>query len=366
MPAQRPERISFVQTRALQEPATPGGSAMSGYRSSNRLVVRLAGLWAVTAAVLPFAVTAPAQAQEFPTGVVRHRRAVSAGRLRRSAGALPARRSLQKQWGKPVIIENKPGAGTTVGAAFVATQKPDGHTLYLASTSHTVTPSLYKSLPYDPIKSFEPISMISSSPFLALVKGDSAVNSLAELTALVKSKPGTMSWASSGVGAGPYLSGQLFRTKSGLDVVHVPFTGTPPSLNAVIGGHVNYVLADITSLPLVRSGQLKVAGRHHAEAVAAAAGRADLRRGRRSRAWRCRTGARSSCRPARRRTSPRSSTASIVKALEQPEVQGELRKARLRAAPSTREELDRVLPLRNAEIRRGHQECRHPAELMGT
>jgi tripartite-type tricarboxylate transporter receptor subunit TctC len=123
-----------------------------------------------------------------------------------------------------------------------------------------VTPSLYKSLPYDPIKSFEPISLISTSPFLALVKGDSAVNSLAELTALVKSKPGTMSWASSGVGAGPYLSGELFRTRGSLDVVHVPFTGTPPSLNAVIGGHVNYVLADITSLPLIRSGQLKALG----------------------------------------------------------------------------------------------------------
>jgi tripartite-type tricarboxylate transporter receptor subunit TctC len=95
------------------------------------------------------------------------------------------------------------------------------------------------------------------SPFQVLVKGDSGVNSLADLVRLVKSKPGTMSWASSGVGAGPYLSGQLFKTKSGLDVVHVPFTGTPPSLNAVIGGHVDYVFADITALPLIRSGQLR-------------------------------------------------------------------------------------------------------------
>jgi tripartite-type tricarboxylate transporter receptor subunit TctC len=120
-----------------------------------------------------------------------------------------------------------------------------------------VTPSLYKSLPYDPIKSFEQISMVSSSPFLAAVKGDSPIKSLADLVKLAKDKPGAMSWASSGVGAGPYLSGELFKTKSGIDVVHVPFTGTPPSLNAVIGGHVNYVLCDITSLPLVRSGQLR-------------------------------------------------------------------------------------------------------------
>ena len=119
-----------------------------------------------------------------------------------------------------------------------------------------MTPSLYKTLPYDPIKSFEPVSMISSSPFLALVKGDSEIRTLADLAREAKAKPG-MSWASSGVGAGPHLSGTLFKTKSGLDVTHVPFTGTPPSLNAVVGGHVDYVFADITSLPLIRSGQLR-------------------------------------------------------------------------------------------------------------
>ena len=195
----------------------------------------------------------PSRALDYPTGVVRLVIPYQPGGSAEAQARLLAN-ELQKQWGKPVIIENKPGAGTTVGAAYVATQKPDGYTLYLASTSHTVTPSLYKSLPYDALKSFEQVSMVSVSPFQVLVKGDSEVKTLADLVALVKSKPGTMSWASSGVGAGPYLSGQLFMTKSGLDAVHVPFNGTPPSLNAVIGGHVNYVFADITALPLVRSG----------------------------------------------------------------------------------------------------------------
>jgi tripartite-type tricarboxylate transporter receptor subunit TctC len=198
----------------------------------------------------------PSRALDFPTGVVRIVIPYPPGGSAEAQARFLAA-ELQKQWGKPVIIENKPGAGTTIGAAFAAQARPDGHTLYLASTSHTVTPSLYKSLPYDPIKSFEQISMISMSPFQALVKGDSSINSLADLVQLVRSKPGTMNWASSGVGAGPYLSGELFKTKSGLDVVHVPFTGTPPSLNAVIGGHVNYVFADITALSLIRSGQLK-------------------------------------------------------------------------------------------------------------
>jgi tripartite-type tricarboxylate transporter receptor subunit TctC len=199
---------------------------------------------------------APSRALDFPSGVVRIVVPyLPGGSAEAQARFLAA--ELQKQWGKPVIIENKPGAGTTVGAAYAATQKPDGLTLYLASTSHTVTPSLYKSLPYDPIKSFEPISLISSSPFLVLVKGDSALNSLADLAALAKSKPGILSWASSGIGAGPHLSGELFKTKAGIDVVHVPFTGTPPSFNAVLGGHVEYVFGDITALPLIRSGQLK-------------------------------------------------------------------------------------------------------------
>jgi tripartite-type tricarboxylate transporter receptor subunit TctC len=216
----------------------------------------LARVLAAVTAALVLAAAAPAVALDFPTGVVRIVVPyLPGGSAEAQARFLAA--ELQKQWGKPVIIENKPGAGTTIGAAYVASQKPDGTTLYIASTSHTVTPSLYKTLPYDPIQSFDQISMVSSSPFLALVKGDSEINSLADLAKLAREKPGTLSWASSGVGAGPHLSGELFKTKAGLDVVHVPFTGTPPSFNAVVGGHVTYVFGDITSLPLILSKQLK-------------------------------------------------------------------------------------------------------------
>ncbi len=195
------------------------------------------------------------------------------------------------------------------------------------------------------------------------MKGDSAVNSLADLTALVKSKPGTMSWASSGVGAGPYLSGELFRTKGSLDVVHVPFTGTPPSLNAVIGGHVNYVLADITSLPLVRSGQLKALAVTTPKRspllpdvpTFAEAGVPGVEVSNWS----------SIIVPA---GTPADVTAflnrSIVKALEQPEVKASYEKLGFVPAALDPRGARRVLPLRDAEIRRGHQECRHPAELM--
>lgn len=209
------------------------------------------------ATVAWFAVSpTPSHALDFPTTTVRIIVPYLPGGSAESQTRFLAS-ELQKQWDKPVIIENKPGAGTTIGAAYVASAKPDGYTLYVASTSHTVAPSLYKSLPYDAIKSFEPVSIISNSPFLLLVKGDSPVNSVADLVKAAKAKPATMSWASSGVGAGPYLAGQLFQSKSSLDVVHVPFNGAPPSFNAVMGGHVDYVFGDITSLPLIRSGQLK-------------------------------------------------------------------------------------------------------------
>ena len=164
---------------------------------------------------------------------------------------------LQSQWGQPVVIENKPGAGTTVGAAYVAASKADGYTLYVASTSHTITPSLYKNLSYDAVYSYEPITMISSSPFLVSIKADSPLNSVQDLINLAKSNPGKMSWSSSGVGGGPHLSGEILKSTTSVNTIHIPFNGFSPSVNAVIGGHVDYVFSDITVLNLIRSGELK-------------------------------------------------------------------------------------------------------------
>lgn len=212
-------------------------------------------IWTAVAALLAL-MPCTSRALDYPTTFVRIVVPYLPGGSAETQARILAE-ELQKQWDKPVIIENKPGAGTTIGAAFVANAKPDGLTLYIASTSHTVVPSLYKKLAYDPITSFEPISLISASPFLVLVKNGSGINTLADLVAKAKASPGTMSWASSGIGAGPHLSGELFKAKAKIDVVHVPFTGAPPSFQAVLGGHVDYVLGDITALPLVRSGALK-------------------------------------------------------------------------------------------------------------
>jgi tripartite-type tricarboxylate transporter receptor subunit TctC len=165
---------------------------------------------------------------------------------------------LQKKWGKPVILENKPGAATTIGAAFVANAAPDGYTLYIASTSHTITPSLYKSLPYDAIKSFEPVSLLATSPFLLMVAANSPIKTVDELVKAAKAKPGTLTFATSGNGGSTHLAAELFKSRAGIDTIHIPFNGAPPSFTAVLGGHVDYVVGDITALPLAKEGQMRV------------------------------------------------------------------------------------------------------------
>ncbi len=164
---------------------------------------------------------------------------------------------LRKQWNQPVIIENKPGAGTIVGATAAANAQPDGYTLYVASTSHTILPGLHKSLSFDPIKSFVPISMIANSPILLLVNPSSGINSLSELTEIAKKKPGTLNYASPGLGTSPQFAGELYKSNAGVDAVHIPFNGTSASTSALLGAKVDYIAADISALELIQAGQLK-------------------------------------------------------------------------------------------------------------
>jgi tripartite-type tricarboxylate transporter receptor subunit TctC len=165
--------------------------------------------------------------------------------------------ALKEQWGKPVIIENKPGAGTVIGAVYAASANLDGYTLYMALGAFTIVPHLHKSRSYDPTTSFDPVSLVSTSFFLLLVSPKSGIGSLAQLVALAKSKPGQVTFASQGIGGTPHLLGELFKTKAGIDVIHVPYTGAPASFSAVVSGDVNYVIGDVTAVPLVKGGLLK-------------------------------------------------------------------------------------------------------------
>ena len=144
--------------------------------------------------------------------------------------ARPLAQQLTGQWPEPVIIVSKPGAGTTVGAAYVAASNPDGYTLYIAATSHAISGSLHPELRYDPLKSFTGISLVFSSPFILAVAAKSGIHNLGELIARAKQNPGKLNYGSSGVGAGPHLSGEIFKKYAAVDVTHVPFNGSAAPL----------------------------------------------------------------------------------------------------------------------------------------
>ncbi len=158
--------------------------------------------------------------------------------------------------GQPVVIENKPGAGATIATAYVAQQPADGYTLLLASTSHTITPALYQNLSYDAVGSFAPLSLLSTSPLLLLVRSDGPAT-LAELIARAKARPGALTYSTSGIGASPHLSAELFRLMARIEVTHVPFNGSAPAATALLGGHVDFCLGDASALPILAAGQLR-------------------------------------------------------------------------------------------------------------
>ncbi len=222
----------------------------------NRLVQRRAVMALSLTALLTGGLLGAAQAQDFPSRAVRIIVPFPPGGSAEQQARLLAV-GLTDLWKQPVIIENKPGAGATLGAAYAAAATPDGYTLYFASTSHTITPSLYPSLPYHPVRSFAPISMVSISPLIITVPADMKVSNLADFIALAKANAGKFNYATSGTGGSPHLAGELFRIRANIDVTHIPTKGTAPALTALLGGHVDYMIADMSAVPHYRAGKLK-------------------------------------------------------------------------------------------------------------
>jgi tripartite-type tricarboxylate transporter receptor subunit TctC len=161
--------------------------------------------------------------------------------------------------GQPVIIENKPGAGGGVGAEFTAKSAPDGYTIMGGTIStHAINASLYKSLPYDPVKDFVAITLIARVPNMLVINPSVPAKDVKELIALLKANPGKYSFASSGNGTSQHLSGELFKSMSGTDMQHIPYKGSPPALQDVVGGQVAMTFDNITTaLPLAKAGKLR-------------------------------------------------------------------------------------------------------------
>jgi len=165
---------------------------------------------------------------------------------------------LGKALGQPVIIENRGGAGGSVGTGAVARATPDGYTLLSCSSAFVVNPSLYANVPYDPIKDFIPIMVIGASPNVFVVPAQSKIQTMQELIAEAKANPGKMNWTSPGVGTTPQLAGELLKLKLGLEMTHIPYAGAGPANNAVLAGLVDFYVANYGSLTgLLSSGKVR-------------------------------------------------------------------------------------------------------------
>jgi tripartite-type tricarboxylate transporter receptor subunit TctC len=164
--------------------------------------------------------------------------------------------------GQPVIVENKPGAGGGLGADFVAKSAPDGYTVLGGTIStNAINATLYKELPYDPVKDFVPITLIARVPNMLVVNNDVPAKTVAELIALMKKNPGKYTFASSGNGTSQHLSGELFKGMAGVDMQHIPYKGSPPALQDVMGGSVTMTFDNITTAwPLAKGGKLRALG----------------------------------------------------------------------------------------------------------
>ncbi|HEX2829787.1 MAG TPA: tripartite tricarboxylate transporter substrate binding protein [Burkholderiales bacterium] len=166
---------------------------------------------------------------------------------------------LSAMLGQPVVVENRSGAGGSIGGEAAAKSPPDGYTLIMASAgSHAVNVGLYPKLPYDPVRDFAPISLVSQAPNILIVHPSLPVKSVKDLVALARSKPGALSFGSGGNGSTAHLSGELFRMLARVNMVHVPFKGAPQSVLAVMAGEVELAFPNLPpAIPQVRTGKLR-------------------------------------------------------------------------------------------------------------
>jgi tripartite-type tricarboxylate transporter receptor subunit TctC len=168
---------------------------------------------------------------------------------------------LTEAWNQQVIVDNRPGAGGTVGANLVANGNADGYTLLSVSSAHAVAAAIYARLPYDTKKDLAGITQTAASRYLLVVAPSLGVRSVKDLVALAKTKPGQLNFSSAGVGSGTHFSAEQFKAMTGIDVVHVPFKGIPEALTETISGRVQYFMSPIAnSLNLVKEGKLIALG----------------------------------------------------------------------------------------------------------
>ncbi|HJS36573.1 MAG TPA: tripartite tricarboxylate transporter substrate binding protein [Burkholderiales bacterium] len=201
-----------------------------------------------------------AAAQSWPSKPVRVVVPLGAGGFADVPARILAPR-LGAQLGGTVFVENRPGAGSTIGADHVAKAEPDGHTLLFTATPHVISAHLYKSLGYDALKSFAPVALVASGPYVLVVHPDLGVQSVAELVAAAKAQPGKIDYASSGNGSAQHLVTALFATAAGVELNHIPYKGSGQAMQDLLGGRVRVSMAGVPNvMNHVRAGKLRALG----------------------------------------------------------------------------------------------------------
>ncbi|MBO9651838.1 MAG: tripartite tricarboxylate transporter substrate binding protein [Variovorax sp.] len=169
--------------------------------------------------------------------------------------------SMAPALGRPVIVENRPGAGGNIAAELVAKAPPDGNTLLMSFTSHAINATLYPSLPFDPVKDFTPLTLVATSPSILVAHPSLPANNVKELIALAKAKPGQLNFAIGSVGSSLHMAGEAFKMQSGVDIVNIPYKGTAPAVQDVLAGQVQLMFAAVGNAQAhIQAGKLKALG----------------------------------------------------------------------------------------------------------
>jgi tripartite-type tricarboxylate transporter receptor subunit TctC len=210
-----------------------------------------------------------ASAQTYPSKPIRIIVPFTPGSATDVMGRIVSER-LNAAWGQPVIVDNRPGAGGSIGIRETARAEPDGYTLVLVSSGHAVNHVLYKDLGYDTLKDFSAVAMLGSLPSVLIVPPSLGINSVKELVAMLKAKPGQYNYATAGVGSGAHVSIEKFNVAAGVKALHVPLKGTPPMLAETMAGRIQYAFVPaVSSMGPVKDGKVKPLAVSTAKRIAA-------------------------------------------------------------------------------------------------
>ncbi|OGA03363.1 MAG: hypothetical protein A3H35_14005 [Betaproteobacteria bacterium RIFCSPLOWO2_02_FULL_62_17] len=207
-------------------------------------------------ATLPLA----ASAQSYPVKPIRLVVPYAAGGATDSYARLYARK-FTEAWGQTVVVDNRPGAGSNLGASVVAKAAPDGYTLLLNTYAQAISPALYRKLSYDPVKELQPVVMLTRGVSVLAVSNALPAHNVRELVALAKAQPGKINYASNGVGSGPHLSAELFKSLAIIDIVHIPYKGDAAMTPALMANEVQMAFMPAqAAMPLMKSGKIRAVG----------------------------------------------------------------------------------------------------------